>query len=81
MEKGIEIVRRTLVFCLWICGVGIGIFLVGLGIWCLIDMLFIGAGNYDGWWVPFVMALCGVIALVVTFLLHVMINWIFQVDE
>ena len=79
MEKGIEIVRRTLVFCLWICGAGIGITLVGLGIWGLISILFMGM---DGkWYWALVMALCGVITFVVTFLLHVMINWIFQVDE
>ena len=82
MDKSLELLRRLLVVILWICGAGTCVILVGLGLWVLIDMLFIKAGNYDGeWWLPIVMPLCGIIALVVAFALHIAINWIFQKNE
>ena len=80
MEKGIEIVRRTLVFCLWICGVGISLFFFLIAIVGLLDMV----GLFDSdieWWMVILSVFLGIVAFGLTFLLHVMINWIFQVDE
>jgi hypothetical protein len=71
MEKGIKMLRRLLIFCLWLNGVSFSIFLVCSGVW----------GNYDGEsWLPLVLPLSGVITFVVTFLLHIAVNLIFQKD-
>ncbi|BAQ84565.1 hypothetical protein [uncultured Mediterranean phage uvMED] len=82
MEKGIEIVRRLLLFCLWLSGGGFCVFCIFTTLFMLGGWLGIydaGVGE-DAWKAILLFPVLAVVSFVVTFLLHVAVNWIFQKD-
>ena len=81
MNRSLEILRRVLVFIVWMFGSSVCFLLFGLSLYAL--MMIVGVYRYEGD-VPYSPMLgffvAGVINFGLTFLLHYAINWVFQKD-
>ena len=81
MNRILEILRRTLVFVLWVFGSSLSFLLFGLSLYALLMIVGVYSKEGDA---PFTQILgffiAGVITFGLTFLLHFAINWVFQED-
>jgi len=81
VNRSLEILRRTLVFILWVFGSSLIFLLFGLSIYALLMTAGVYSTEGDA---PYPQMLgffiAGVITFGLTFLLHFAINWVFQKD-
>lgn len=82
MNKVIEMIRRLIVVCLWIFGGCYGIVCIGLGGYAFLALIGLVVNkDFPEWWWVFVFPLTGLVIFAITYVVHKIINWIFQKGE